>query len=125
MNVFKILSADVVFFNVTPKQLDGKYVVNSGVLIEYGMVQRQAASLVEIRSPRPFFRLFITRFPKHILPPLMNESDVFSFKKSTKGKIELRSTMIQMMTQAASEQRQSTRLTPAEGEKERISQEEI
>ncbi len=124
-NVLKILTAEIVFLNVTPRELNSSHVVNPGVLIEYGLVQRQARSLAEIRSPRPFYRLFITRYSRTTLPPLLNEEDVVPFKKSTRGKQELVSAMVQLMSRAADEIVGTTKLTPAAMERETIFQEEI
>lgn len=76
--ISKIKEADLVIMNITPLEIDGQFFVNSGVLIEYGIL----VGLDELNKLSIFCE---ERYPLETLSPLFHGRDIQSFATDDNG----------------------------------------
>lgn len=109
-DVLPILDADVVLLNVTPSKQKGRWIFNTGVMVEYGMTLGRTRATRDATLPKPYYRVFCNAtYPRNRLPPLLNEERINSFTTSNTGRAALRERIASILRQALAERTQPTR----------------
>ena len=88
--VEQIKDANLVLMNITPRTLSGEYVVNSGVLIEYGIV-------IGLNEKNKLSLFCDAQNERQRLSPIFHGHDIQAFRKDDHG-LQLKTTIKDILT---------------------------
>jgi hypothetical protein len=93
-NVLKIREADLVIFDVTPDSTaSAELALNSGVMIEYGIVValENQQGIPWGRLPRPKYRIYLkdSISRSSVVTPILNQESIAPFSTTSDGTLQL------------------------------------